>query len=99
MGGRLKEIDSALRVVGIALAVVLAVLIIAFAVRQRDDESTEYVIIAVEDIRICGWCETKHYDRARDTWEIKMRGGAKYTAPKDKVIFASDPFVAEANDE
>lgn len=95
----MNEINSALRVVGIALAVVLAVIIIAFAARQRDDESTEYVIIAVEDIRICGYCKTKHYDRVRDTWDIELRGGAKYTAPKDRVIFASDPFVAEANDE
>lgn len=95
----MKEIDSALRVVIVALAVVLAVIIIACAVRQCDDESTEYVIIAVEDIRICGWCETKHYDRARDTWEIKMRGGAKYTVPKDRVIFASDPFVVEGNND
>ncbi len=95
----MNEIKSALRVVSIALAVVLTVIIIACVVRQCEDESTEYVIIAVEDIRICGWCETKHYDRARDTWEIKMRGGAKYTAPKDRVIFASDPFVVEANDE
>lgn len=95
----MNELNSALRVVGIALAVVLAVLIIVFSVRHYDDTKAEYVIIAVEDIRICGWCETKHYDRARDTWDIEMRGGARYTAPKDRVIFASDPFVVEANDD
>lgn len=95
----MNEINSALRVVGIALAVVLAVLIIVFAVRQSTDESTEYVIIAIEDIRICGWCETKHYDRVRDTWEIEMRGGARYTAPKNRVIFANDPFVVEGNND
>lgn len=74
---------------------VLLVLAVALAVRACDeDREPEYVVIALEDIRICGYVE--HAEREGDYWEIELRGGAKYKAPKECVIFCPDPFAVEA---
>lgn len=82
-----------------AMWVLLIALLIVFVLSVtvpscEKEEAPEYVVIALEDIRICGYVE--HAEREGDYWEIELRGGAKYKAPKECVIFCPDPFAVEA---
>ena len=87
-----EDFKGALWVVFLALLILFA---LAVTVPSCEKEETpEYVVIALEDIRICGYVE--HAEREGDYWEIELRGGAKYKAPKECVIFCPDPFAAEA---
>ena len=87
-----EDFKGAMWVVFIAL---LIVFVLAVTVPSCEkEEEPEYVVIALEDIRICGYVE--HAEREGDYWEIELRGGAKYKAPKECVIFCPDPFAVEA---
>ena len=91
----MKEFEEGSGLVFLGVILVLLVLIVALAVRACEkEEAPEYVVIALEDIRICGYVE--HAEREGDYWEIELRGGAKYKAPKECVIFCPDPFAVEA---
>lgn len=91
----MKEYEGACGPLFLGVIAVLLVLIVALAVRAcEEDREPEYVVIALEDIRICGYVE--HAEREGDYWEIELRGGAKYKAPKECVIFCPDPFAVEA---
>lgn len=91
----MKEVERALVPLILGLIAILLVVVVAPAVRACEkEETTEYVVIALEDIRICGYVE--HAEREGDYWEIELRGGAKYKAPKECVIFCPDPFAVEA---
>lgn len=79
----------------VLLIALLILFVLAVTVPSCEKEETpEYVVIALEDIRICGYVE--HAEREGDYWEIELRGGAKYKAPKECVIFCPDPFAVEA---
>ena len=79
----------------VLLIALLIVFVLAVTVPSCEkEEPLEYVVIALEDIRICGYVE--HAEREGDYWEIELRGGAKYKAPKECVIFCPDPFAVEA---
>lgn len=91
----MKEYEGAFGPLFLGVIAVLLVLVIALAVRAcEEDREPEYVVIALEDIRICGYVE--HAEREGDYWEIELRGGARYKAPKECVIFCADPFAVEA---
>ena len=78
----------------VLLIALLIVFVLAVTVPSCEkEEAPEYVVIALEDIRICGYVE--HAEREGDYWEIELRGGAKYKAPKECVIFCPDPFAVE----
>lgn len=87
-----EDFKGAMWVLFIAL---LILFVLAVTVPSCEKEEVpEYVVIALEDIRICGYVE--HAEREGDYWEIELRGGAKYKAPKECVIFCPDPFAVEA---
>ena len=87
-----EDFKGAMWVLFIAL-LILFVLAVTVPSCEKE-EKPEYVVIALEDIRICGYVE--HAEREGDYWEIELRGGAKYKAPKECVIFCPDPFAVEA---
>lgn len=87
-----EDFKGALWVVFLALLTVVALALTVPSCEK--EEEPEYVVIALEDIRICGYVE--HAEREGDYWEIELRGGAKYKAPKECVIFCPDPFAVEA---
>lgn len=87
-----EDFKGALWVVFLAL-LILFVLAVTVPSCEKE-EAPVYVVIALEDIRICGYVE--HAEREGDYWEIELRGGAKYKAPKECVIFCPDPFAVEA---
>ena len=72
------------------LVLALVAMIVAFDGR---DTKNDYVVIFYEDIHICGYVEKARL--RKDVWEITLRGGAKYKAPREIVIFCPDPFVAQ----
>ena len=91
----MQEFEEGAGLVFLGVILVLLVLVVAIAVRAcEEDREPEYVVIALEDIRICGYVE--HAEREGDYWEIELRGGARYKAPKECVIFCPDPFAVEA---
>lgn len=91
----MKEYEGAFGPLFLGVIAVLLVLVVALAVRACEEgREPEYVVIALEDIRICGYVE--HAEREGDYWVIELRGGAKYKAPKECVIFCPDPFAVEA---
>ena len=91
----MKEYEGAFGPLFLGVIAVLLVLVVALAVRAcEEDREPGYVVIALEDIRICGYVERA--EREGDYWEIELRGGAKYKAPKECVIFCPDPFAVEA---
>lgn len=91
----MKEYERAFGSLLCGMIAVLLVVGVALAVRScAEDREPEYVVIALEDIRICGYVE--HAEREGDYWEIELRGGARYKAPKECVIFCPDPFAVEA---
>lgn len=76
-------------------ALVLIVIFIILIIHGKDLSDYPYVVIVMEDIRICG-----HYDKAvrdGDMWKITLRGGMRYMVPKEYVMFVSDPFLCESN--
>lgn len=76
----------------IILTFVLAVTatIIAFV---NPNNKNDYVVIFYEGIHICGYVEKARLHN--DVWEITLRGGAKYKAPREIVIFCPDPFTSQ----
>lgn len=90
-----EDFKGALWVVFLGLLTIIALTLTVPSCETCEKEETpEYVVIALEDIRICGYVE--HAEREGDCWEIELRGGAKYKAPKECVIFCPDPFAVEA---
>lgn len=81
---------STLTIITIVLAFSLAATIIAFGGR---DTQNDYVVIFYEGIHICGYVEKAKL--RNDVWEIELRGGAKYKAPREIVIFCPDPFASQ----
>lgn len=74
----------------VILTFTLVVAIIAFA---NPGPKNDYVVIFYEGIHICGYVEKAKL--RNDVWEIELRGGAKYKAPREIVIFCPDPFAAQ----
>ena len=95
----MKEFDNSMTefvdelILGVIVILLIFVVPLCFRACEKE-ETPEYVVIALEDIRICGYVE--HAEREGDYWEIELRGGAKYKAPKECVIFCPDPFAVEA---
>ncbi len=87
-----EDFKGAMWVLLIALLILFVLAVTVPSCEKK--EEPEYVVIALEDIRICGYVE--HAEREGDYWEIELRGGAKYKAPKECVIFCPDPFAVEA---
>ncbi len=76
--------------IAIVLTLALTAVILSLA---GNNTKNDYVVILYEDIHICGYVEKARLHN--DVWEITLRGGAKYKAPREIVIFCPDPFAAQ----
>ncbi len=80
---------------GIIFGAVILVLILVLTIIAvvNPNNKNDYVVIFYEGIHICGYVEKARLHN--DVWEITLRGGAKYKAPREIVIFCPDPFAAQ----
>lgn len=88
-----NELNGGITVLICVMIIVIGLItgIVTFLNTKPDDN--QFVVISYGDIQISGY--VKKAKLKHDVWDIELRGGAKYKAPREIVIFCPDPFKTQ----